>query len=100
MTDLTEIIKAVVTLLALLITTFLIPFLKAKIGADKLEKLLVYVKIAVEAAEQIFKESGMGAAKKEYVANYLAQLGYKLDQDALDVLIESAVLEMKNELIQ
>lgn len=99
MVDLTFIARAVVTLLALLISTFLIPFIKTKISADKLEKLLAYVRIGVFAAEQIFRETGMGAKKKEYVANYLASLGYTLDQDELDALIESTVLEMKNELI-
>lgn len=98
--DITPIVSTAVALISLLITTFLIPYIKTKISAEKLAKLLTYAKIAVEAAEQIFRETGMGEKKKAYVAKYLADLGYKLNGEELDVIIESAVLEMKNELIE
>lgn len=94
MINLTPIITAVIGLLTAIITAFLVPYIKANIEAKNLESLLKIAKIAVEAAEQIFKESGMGAKKKEYVEKYLAEHGYTLDSDELDVVIESAVKEM------
>ena len=93
--DLTPIVEAVVTLVALLITTFLIPWLKKKHSAEKFAEIEKWTKIAVNAAEMIYKESGMGEVKKQYVVNYLKTKGYTLDMDTVGTLIEAAVLEMK-----
>ena len=38
----------------------------------------------------------MGAKKKAFVEKFLADHGIILDTDQLDVMIESAVLEMQN----
>lgn len=95
MTDLTNIVSAVFTLIMAIITTFLIPYLKNKIDADKLDKIKSWVKVAVQAAEMIYTESGMGTTKKAYVIEYLNSKGYNLDTETLDNLIESAVLELK-----
>lgn len=61
----------------------------------KFEKIKSWVKVAVQAAEMIYTESGMGATKKAYVMDYLNKKGYTLDTETLDNLIESAVLELK-----
>ena len=96
MTDLTTIFSAVITLIATLITTFLIPFIKSKMSNEKFESIKSWVKVAVQAAEMIYTETGMGAKKKAYVVDYLNKKGYKIDLDAIDVLIEAAVLEIQN----
>ena len=95
MTNITPVLQAVLVLLFSIVTVFLIPWLKSNLDNNKLDKLLTIVKAAVEAAEQIYRETGMGAQKKAYVINYLAEHGYKLDASQLDVMIESAVKEMK-----
>lgn len=95
MIDLTPIANAVITLAALLITTFLIPWIKAKVSAERFAEIQKWTTIAVEAAEMIYRESGMGEAKKKYVDNYLKSKGYTLDQDTVDALIEAAVKEMQ-----
>lgn len=95
MIDLTTIVSAVFTLITALITTFLIPYLKSKVDAEKFDKIKSWVKVAVQAAEMIYTESGMGTAKKAYVVEYLNSKGYNLDTETLDNLIESAVLELK-----
>ena len=46
----------------------------------------------------IYKESGMGQQKKKYVEAFLTDLGIRYDQQQIDNLIESAVLELKKEL--
>ena len=64
---------------------------------DITEVLKNWVKIAVQAAEMIFKESKMGEQKKEYVLEFLKTKGYKVDTEAINNLIESAVLDLKKE---
>lgn len=91
MIDLTPIINAAIMLISALITAFVIPWLKGKIEAQKLEKIKNWVTIAVTAAEQIYNESGMGTKKKEYVLNFLQQKGYTLDPEKIDAMIEAAV---------
>lgn len=97
MVDLTPIVNAVVALAAALITAFLIPWLKRKATAEQMAQAQKWVTIAVEAAEMIYKGSGLGEAKKAYVQSYLETKGYKMDVDTVDALIEAAVLELKVE---
>ena len=96
MTNLTPIVNLIVKLTYLLVVIFLIPFLKAKLSESQRNKLKLYVKMAVQAAEMLWSDPGMGLAKKNYVKEYLESKGYTLDTYDLDVLIESAVLELKN----
>ena len=63
MTDLTPAINAAITLLAALLTAFLIPWLKRRTSAQDREELLRWVEIAVAAAEQIWG-SAQGEEKK------------------------------------
>lgn len=97
MTDLTPIVNAVITLIAAIITTFLIPWIKGKIDAAKLAQIVEWVGIAVRAAEQIYKESGMGEKKKQYVLDFLASKGFTLDPDSINAMIEAAVKELNIE---
>lgn len=92
--NLTPIFVGIVTLVFSLVSAYFIPWLKTTIDANKLDKLITIAKMAVEAAEQMYRESGMGAKKKSYVEKYLADRGYKLDMNELDVVIESAVKEL------
>lgn len=95
MIDLTPIINAAIKLIGLLIAVFVIPWIKGKIDAQKLEKIMGWVKIAVNAAEQMYTEAKMGEKKKEYVLNFLASKGYTLDPEKIDAMIEAAVYELQ-----
>ena len=97
MTDLTPIVNAVIALIAAIITTFLIPWIKSKIDAAKLAQIVEWVGIAVRAAEQIYNESGMGEKKKQYVLDFLADKGFTLDPNSINAMIESAVKELNIE---
>lgn len=92
--DITPIVEAIVALVAALITAFVIPWLKQKISKEKLEKINMWVEVAVEAAEQLYTGSGRGAEKKAYVVEFLNSKGYTLDTDSLDKLIEAAVFNL------
>ena len=99
MIDITAIIEAVIALILALVTTFLIPWIKTKVDADKLAEFKKWVKIAVQAAEMMFAESGLGDIKKSYVKTFLEEKGYTYDA-SINVLIEAAVLELKAEGIE
>ena len=97
MTDLTPIVNAVIALIAAIITTFLIPWIKSKIDAAKLAQIVEWVGIAVRAAEQIYNESGMGEKKKQYVLDFLADKGFTIDPNSINAMIEAAVKELNIE---
>lgn len=97
MTDLTPIVNAVIALIAAIITTFLIPWIKSKIDAAKLSQIVEWVGIAVRAAEQIYNESGMGEKKKQYVLDFLADKGFTLDPNSINAMIEAAVKNLNIE---
>lgn len=94
--DLTRIIVAVIGLLSSIITRYAVPYFISKTSTEKRKEISYWIKLAVEAAETIFKESGMGACKKEYVKKFLEAKGYVLNDLEINIAIESAVLEMKN----
>ena len=97
MIDLTPVFNAVIALAAALATAFLIPWIRSKTTAEQRDELLIWVDIAVAAAEQIFTGSGKGDEKKEYVLKFLEERGFKVDFETLNMLIELAVKELKDE---
>lgn len=86
MIDLTPIINAVIALLAMLITTFLLPWLKANASAKQLEMLQAVCRTLVFAAEQIYG-SGMGEKKMAYVKRQLEAKGYTVDVDMIEAVV-------------
>lgn len=95
MLDITVIIEAVIGLVAAVITTFVIPFIKERTDLERYEKTKNAVLVSVKAAEQIFKETGLGAKKKAYVVEFLREKGFVFDEDYIDCMIEAAVLELQ-----
>lgn len=95
--DYTQIISAVIALISALVSAFLIPWLKTKIDADKLQTIKTYVEIGVKAAEQLYAATD-GEEKKAYAINFLAEHGIRFDVSTIDQLIEAAVLQLHHEL--
>lgn len=95
--DYTQIISAVIALISALVSAFLIPWIKTKIDADKLQTVRAYVEIGVKAAEQLYAASE-GDKKKAYVISFLAEKGIQFDVETIDKLIEAAVLQLHHEL--
>ena len=95
--NLTPIVQAAIVLIAAIITTFVVPWIKSKLANEDMAIFLRWVEIAVAAAEQLY-ESTDGVAKKEYVLTYLREKGYTVDVDDLENAIEAAVLKLHNEL--
>ena len=96
MFDITVIIEAVFALLAAIITAIVIPYIKSKTTASQQAEINAWVKIAVNAAEQIYTGSGRGEEKKAYVLNWLQEHGITIDAEKLDALIEAAVYDLTN----
>lgn len=94
MTDITPIVNAVIALAAALVTAFVIPWVKSKTTAAQREEINSWVKIAVTAAEQIYSGAGKGKEKKKYVLDFLAEKNLKIDEESVDLMIESEVRNM------
>lgn len=94
MIDITPIVNALMAVIAVLITVYLIPWIKSRTTEQQREEINAWVKIAVMAAEQLYKGEGQGEAKKQYVLDFLAGKGLTLDMDMINNMIEAAVLEI------
>lgn len=97
MIDLTPIIEAVMGLAVALILYVLIPWVKSQRSNEDIRELMAWVKIGVQAAEQIYT-SNDGPEKKKYVLNFLETQGYHIDSAEIDSAIESAVLGLHSAL--
>ncbi len=95
-----EVLKLVVMLAVLVITRYLVPWIKQKIGTDKLAEIEKWAKQAVLMVQQVYKEWN-GEDKKAYVTKFLKELlmakNISITDEQLDVLIEAAVKQMKIE---
>lgn len=89
-----NIFYVILSIISVLITGVLIPLLKQKYGREKVLSVMEAVDIAVKAAEQIYKGTGQGDLKKQYVLMRLDEQGIKLSEKELDDMIESSVLEL------
>lgn len=91
--DYTELLQAIIALLATLITTFVIPLIRKKLTAEKAEELKKWVGVAVKAAEQLYG-SKTGQQKKEYVVSFLMSKGIVFDVDEVNTMIEAEVYKL------
>lgn len=93
-----RVILALIFILGAVITYYVIPLLKEKIGNEKLTKYEYWVNVAVEAAEMIFSGEKMGADKKAWVIGFLNDTLNKrkvvITEEQIEVLLESAVKQL------
>ena len=105
--DITPIILAVIALCTVLLTSFVIPKLKAKHPQEEIDNALnqleVYKNVAMLACrmvEQLYP--GMAQTKfneaRNFMIDYLTKAGIKIDKDQVTAAIESAVLEINKTL--
>ena len=95
--ELTEIICAVITLLAAIITATVVPWLKKKMSVKERKEMFKWVEIAVMAAQQLYHNLD-GNMRKEYVVRFLESKGYDVDTQEVDSAIEAAVLKLHQKL--
>lgn len=105
--NITPIIMAVIALCTVVLTSFVIPKLKAKHPQEEIDKALnqleVYKNVAMLACrmvEQLYP--GMAQVKfneaHDFMVDYLTKAGIKIDEDQITAAIESAVLEINKTL--
>lgn len=95
MFDVTPIVQAVIALIAAIVTAFVVPWVKSKTTAAQQEQLLVWAKLAVAAAEQIYAGPGRGEEKKKWVIDWLASKGLKVDEATVEAAVEAAVFNLQ-----
>ena len=86
--DWTPLFNAIIALMGVVITVYLIPLLKSKLSQQELEKVKAYVNDAVRAAELLITGTKQGQAKKEWVINYLKEHGIKVDEERNSIKAE------------
>ena len=95
----TVIIRAVVAILSVVITTVIVPYIKGKMGEAKFKELEGYIEYAVRCAEQVYTPE-QWKEKKEYVSAYIIrkarELNIELSSEDIDILIEGIVNLVKH----
>ncbi len=95
--DFTPLLQALVGLVVTVITCYLIPLIKSRTTEKQREDAYGWVKIAVAALEQAYRNNPkMGVEKKKAVIEFLRAKGIILDEAALDKMIEAAVYQLTN----
>lgn len=93
-----EILKVIVMLAVLLVTRYLVPWIRAKIGTEQLEQVKTWVNAAVLMAQQVYGAKP-GAERKAIVVDMIRKMLLKknidISEEQLDTLIEAAVKAMK-----
>ena len=93
-----EVLRLIVLLAVFVVTCYLIPWVRGKIGQDKLDEITKWVNAAVLMAQQVY-HAQTGAERKAIVIDLLKDIliakNISISDDQLDVLIEAAVKAMK-----
>ena len=93
-TIITIITRIVLPVCGAIITYFIVPLIKEKIGAEKYRNIMMWVFKAVDAAEQIFPAGDNGSKygyAVEFIKEQAKKVGIELTDNEIRTLIESAV---------
>ena len=102
--DITPVVQAVITLIISVLSVIVIPkftvWINNNLSTKQIDIAKVVIKSAVQAAEQIYAQSEKaGASKKkfvlEYAKNKLNEIGMTIDEKEIEIYLEQAVLELK-----
>lgn len=94
MIDLTPLVEALIGIATALITGFLIPWLNARYGNEKMAKIRDWVHVAVYAAEKAYG-AGHGDEKLAYAEQVLAEHKIKLDLATLKAMVDAEIKKME-----
>lgn len=94
MADITPIAQAFIALITTVIVIVIIPWIKSRTTTEQQTQILSWVRIAVLAAEQLFKGIGRGEEKKQYVIDFLKSKGYYIDAEKIEAMIEAEVAKL------
>ena len=91
-----QIFMLLISLIGVLLTGLVVPWLKLKIGNEKMKDIEKWVTVAVTAAEQM-KNAGLlppDQKKKDFVLKFIRDKGITITDSELDALIEAATFEI------
>ena len=94
----TEITKAIVSVVLILISAYVIPWLKNKIGDDKYATVVEFAEIVVRSAEKIYTPEEWAEKKKyavQMVSDKAKEIGLDLSIEEINAIIEGAVQAVK-----
>ncbi len=96
-----DLVLALIPVIGAVVTYFVVPYLKAAVGNAKLEQYREWAGLAVKCAEMVWRETGHGGDKRDYVAGFLNRMFNSkkemLSEEQIQVLIEAAVQELQRE---
>ena len=94
------IVLACIPIIGTIITLYVIPYLKNKIGAENLNNITFWVERAVLAAEALFDIPKSGEQKKAYVIDFINKMFNSkktiITTDQIEVLLEASVKALTN----
>ena len=99
--DITPVVEAVIALVAVVITTFVIPWIKSKSTGSKWSNLKEWASAGVNAAEAMFVGTKLGNDKRKFVEEYLKEVckeqGYTFNDKSTRIALENAWRAMVQE---
>ena len=93
-----ELTKAIVSVILILISAYVIPWLKNKIGDDKYATIIEFAEIVVRSAEKIYTPEQWQEKKNYAVELVIAkakEVGLELSVEEINAIIEGAVQAVK-----
>jgi hypothetical protein len=95
--DITNVFTAFVALLMAMLSVFVVPWLRRQMAAEDLDDLLVWVEIAVAAAQQLY-HSCDGERRLQHALGVLADKGFDVNDKAVRSAVEAEVLKLHRQL--
>lgn len=92
--DLTNLVEAILGVLALIAMRYLVPWLKAKLSNEQEANLITIFEVAVMAAEKIYGAK-KGDEKLAYVERQLEKRGIRLDTMRIKAYVNAAIKKME-----
>lgn len=89
-----QILTLIISLIGVILTYFVVPWLRSKTNTQQLDTIKLWINIAVAAAEQMKAVGLLQIDKKEYVLKFVRDKGITITDQELDALIEAAVFEL------
>lgn len=88
---------SIISILGVVITAYVIPYIKSKLSDKQWERLVYWTTVAVRCADQLFTKEEWGQ-KKKYVMSFITdvvnKLGINLSEQDINILIEGIVNEI------
>lgn len=98
MTDITIILELIISVLAMIVSIVLIPYIKNKYGVEKMQTALDWLEIAVNAAEEAAR---VGLIEKDNKYSYALEIletnGVTFDDKTMGALIDAKCYELFNQ---